>query len=350
MNLLVIGGTGFISSRLVSMLADAGHDVTVVTRGVSGRATPDGVRSIRADRHDVRAIGRAIGGGTFDAVYDMIAYTPDESMAALSLFADRTPRLVHCSTISVYMVSNEARCPVTEDQDRLPLMEHWPDNPFGMDYGIHKRACEDVLWAAHDRGDVQVTMLRPTFVGGPGDPMRRDWFWIQRILDGGPLLVPGSGDHAFQQVFVDDVARAFARVLDVPESRGRAYNVASEDIQSLREYLHRLAAQLDRKVEIVPVDQDAFYRLPLSRVSGADTFPFNIRRTAVFDLSRIRSELGWRSTPFEEWMAPTVDWFTKADRPSVGYANRDAEIRIARAWSARLREAVSGFDREEPDR
>lgn len=350
MNLLVIGGTGFISSRLVSMLVGAGHRVTTVTRGLSGTEPPQGVRTITADRRDIGSITRDLGRETFDAVFDMIAYTTEESAEALSLVAGRAERLVHCSTISVYMVSDRVTCPVDEDQDRFPLMEDWPANPFGMDYGIHKRGCEDVLWAAHERGDVAVTMLRPTFVGGPADPMRRDWFWIQRILDGGPLVVPGSGDHAFQQVWVDDVARAFARVLDVPASAGRAYNVASEDVQSLTEYLRRLAALLDRPVDIVPVDQDVFDRQPVSRVPGADTFPLNTRRTAVFDLARIRAELGWRSTPFEEWMRRTVDWFTKAGRPSVGYANREAEIRLARSWSARYREAVAGFDHEASER
>jgi nucleoside-diphosphate-sugar epimerase len=72
-------------------------------------------------------------------------------------------------------------------------MEYNPRNPFGMDYGINKRRCEEVIWESYSKSGLPVTVIRPTFVCGPEDPARRDYFWIERILDGKPLLVPGSG-------------------------------------------------------------------------------------------------------------------------------------------------------------
>lgn len=336
MNILIVGGTGFISGALVRLLLEAGHDVTTFTRGT----TPNPMRGharldeVHGDRHDRAALQRAVDGRTFDVVYDMVAYTADESSRAVDVFRGRIGRFVHCSTISVYMVSDAVTCPITEDQDHGPLMDYWPRNPFGMQYGVDKRGCEDVLWAAHDAVHFPVTMLRPTFVSGPGDPAIRDYFWIERILDGGPLLVPGSGRYRFQQVYVADVARAFAAVLDHPASIGRAYNVAAEEVFTLDEYLHALGRLLGREPALVHVDQERFDALPLSTHPRGDVFPFNTRRDAVFSLDRIRQDLGYRSTPFDDWMRETIDWYRDAyDGHSLGYERRAEEVAFCRALS-----------------
>ena len=345
MKIFVIGGTGFISSGLVRQLLDRGHSVTTFTRGRS-RAWYEGGPNLtvrHGDRRNAESLRGALGSESFDVVYDMVAYTADDSQTAVDVFRGRTGRFIHCSTISVYMVSDHVYCPVTEDQDDRPLMAHWPRNPFGMDYGIDKRGCEDVLWAAHDEKSFPVTILRPTYASGPRDPTRRDWFWIERMFDGGPLLVPGTGDFAFQQVYVDDIVQTFVSVLSHPVSVGRAYNVASEDICSLNDYLRRLAALIDRDPEMVHMDQRVFDELPLSMSREGDVFPFNTRRTAVFSLERSRSELDYRSTPFEEWMPQTIKWYQSQGRHSIGYEYREQEISLARAWKTCAAEAAEAF-------
>lgn len=364
MRVFVIGGTGFISGRMVEMLLGRGHDVTIFTRGRSrrdfGGATgggrydgrePEGrgsdgygsgdssggrLEQVTGDRRRADSMREAVRGRTFDAVVDMIAYDGDDSRAAVDAVRDHTGRFIHCSTISVYMISDAPTCPITEDQDDHPVMDDWPRNPFGMGYGLGKRACEDVLWEAHDRGDFAGTALRPTFVSGPEDKTARDFFWIQRILDGRPLLVPGSGDHAFQQVYVDDAARAFADAVEEDAAAGKAYNVVGEDIYSLNDYIRRTAALLDRDVDLVHCDQSLFDELPFSTHPRGDVFPFNTQRTAVFSLDRIKKDLDYVSTRFETWMRATIDWYLDLfDGDSLGYDRRDDEIDV----TAVIREA-----------
>lgn len=332
MDILILGGTGFISGHLTQRLLDAGHHVTILTRGSSRRSfeRADRLERLRADRNDRSSLTKALGDRRFDAVYDMIAYLPEQSRLAVEVMRGRTERFIHCSTVSVYMVSDLVTCPVTEDQDALPLMPYWPRNPFGMDYGINKRRCEDVLWAAHDPEAFPVTMVRPTYVCGPEDPTLRDFFWIQRILDGGPLLVPGSGDHAFQLIYVEDAARIFADLLDAPETIGRAYNAAGEDILTLKDYLRRTAALLNREVELVQVDQDVFDALPFSTHPRGDVFPFNTRRTSIFSLDRVKRDVRFSSTPFDTWMEVTLDWYCDVFQgASIGYDRRAEELAFA---------------------
>lgn len=346
MRIFVIGGTGFISARLVQMLLDEGHHVTIFTRGRTAAdfTGADRLDHVHGDRSSASSLESALQGRTFDAAFDMIAYTAEDSRLAVEALQGHVGRFIHCSTISVYMVSDAATCPVTEDQADLPLMDPWPRNPFGMEYGVNKRACEDVLWDVHGV-DFPVTILRPTYVCGPGDPTARDYFWIQRILDGRPLLVPGSGDHAFQQIYVDDAARAFADILKHEQTAGEAYNVVGEDIYSLNGYLRRLAALLDRDVELVYLDQDLFDVLPISMDRRGDVFPFNTRRTSVFSLDKLKRDVGFASTPFESWMQPTVEWYLEHfDSDSIGYEHRAREVEIVeevRRAKADLRRRLS---------
>jgi nucleoside-diphosphate-sugar epimerase len=202
-----------------------------------------------------------------------------------------------------------------------------------MDYGIKKRQCEDILWRAHDEKLFPISMLRPTYVSGPHDPTKRDFFWIERILDGKPLLVPGCGDFAFQSVFVDDVTQAFVELLNFDTTIGHAYNVVGEEIFSLNDYLKSLSRLLHRTPQLVHIDQEVFDRLPFSHCPDGDVFPFNTRRTAIFSLDKIKRDLNYRSTLFHKWMSVTIDWYlNKYQGHSYGYERRTDEIKFIGRW------------------
>ncbi|MCF7885909.1 MAG: NAD-dependent epimerase/dehydratase family protein [Candidatus Marinimicrobia bacterium] len=335
MDILVLGGTGFISSHLVRKLSKQNYKVTVFNRGKSRPCIklPDNIEIINGDRDNEEDLINLMQGRKFDVAYDMIAYLPQQSLMAIDVFKGKIGRFIHCSTVSVYMVSNNVQCPVTEDQDQKELMDYFPRNSFGMNYGINKRDCEKILKKAHHPDDFPVTIMRPTFVSGPGDPTMRDWFWIERILDGQQLLVPGSGDYAFQQIYVKDVANAFAQVIEKEDTIGKAYNVASEEIYTLNTYLKKLGKLLDKTPEIVHIDQAMFDKLPVSQSRAGDVFPFNTRRTAVFSLEKIKKDLNFHSTSFNKWMKATIDWYRKRrSSSSIGYDKRDREIKLAQIW------------------
>jgi nucleoside-diphosphate-sugar epimerase len=143
--------------------------------------------------------------------------------------------------------------------------------------------------------------------------------------------VPGSGDFAFQNVFVEDVARMFVELLDFPGSVGHAYNIAGDEIYSLNDYLCLIAKILGLEPEFVHVEQDTFDRAPFSTHQHGDVFPFNTRRTAVFSLDKIKKDMNYRSTPVAEWLAKTVQWYQQEyDGHSTGYEKREQEIEFIR--------------------
>ena len=78
-SVLFIGGTGVISSASVALATERGWDVSVVNRGRSdARPLPDGVELLQADVRDADAVGRVIGGRSFDVVADFLSFTPEQ--------------------------------------------------------------------------------------------------------------------------------------------------------------------------------------------------------------------------------------------------------------------------------
>jgi len=159
---LVLGGTGFLSSALVQQSQGAGHDVTIVTRGRAKNGPPQGVSTRVANRSEPDALRAALADcGDFDIVLDAILYRPDDAQAALDLFRGRTGRYVFISTDFVY--GGEPRTfPLTEDAPRRAASA----------YGRDKAACEDVFFAAWEQEHFPAVILRPPHILGAGCPCR----------------------------------------------------------------------------------------------------------------------------------------------------------------------------------
>ncbi len=331
MQILIIGGTGFISSRIVDKLLSKGHKITLLNRGKTKNelSANRNLSFVHGDRNDKKVLSDLTAKQKYDVVYDMIAYDENDSKTAVDVFKNKIGRFIHCSTISIYMLQQNVRIPVTEDQTNQKLMKEFKRSPFGWDYGINKIKCESVLWKNHNDKSFPVSMIRPTYVSGPQDPARRDWFWIERILDGKPLLVPGDGNFKFQQVYIEDVAEAFCKVIETDKSNGEAYNVAGGEIFTLNEYLSQLMKLLNKNVDVFHIDQQEFDKLEISYSPEGDVFTFNTRRDAVFSLQKIKDHFGYSTTPFDDYMKTTIDWFlNKHKNHSAGYSKRDEEIKI----------------------
>ena len=84
------------------------------------------------------------------------------------------------------------------------------------------------------------TIMRPSVIFGPDDHFLNLFASLQRWL---PVMMLARADARFQPVYVRDVARAFANVLDLPAACGRCFEIAGPDVCTLRE-LVRMTGRL----------------------------------------------------------------------------------------------------------
>jgi nucleoside-diphosphate-sugar epimerase len=201
--------------------------------------------------------------------------------------------------------------------------------PDGDPYTLGKRAAELVLWK-HERSKVPFTIVRPGFVVGPHDHKRRMQFFLQRLQDGGPVLVPSGAGEIFQLAWHADVARAMARVLGDPATFDRAYNLVGLELFTYPTLVRALAGAAGTRTTCVEVP-----RALLPHGEGAtEELPFGEDgSTWACDPTRLEHELGVTPTPAAAWMSEL------ARGPAViplasEQAHRAAELVIARRGCA----------------
>jgi len=160
-------------------------------------------------------------------------------------------------------------------------------------------------------------------VVGAGDHTLRIAAYVERVEDGGPLLVPAeSYRRQAGLAWVRDVGYAHALAADLSRpAGGKAYNVAFEGV-SLADLIEALGRILGKPAVMVPIP---FAELP----KGASPYGPDPRRSAGYDLSRIRSDLGFEPSALEDCLAEVLAWY-RVERPShPGYAGRARELELA---------------------
>lgn len=249
LRILVIGGTGIISSAVTRLAVERGHDVTVLNRGSSAtRPLPEGAEVVHADVRDPASVREALGRREFDSVVDWVAFTPEHVRTDLELFRDRTGQYVFISSASAYQTPPE-RLPVTES---TPLR-----NPFWQ-YSRDKIACEDLLVGAYRDTGFPVTVVRPSHTyDRTSVPLDGGWTAVERMRQGREVVVHGDGTSLWTLTHHEDFARGFVPLLGDPRALGEAFHITSDDVLTWNQVVRELGAAAGVEPRIVHVPSDA---------------------------------------------------------------------------------------------
>lgn len=278
-NVLILGGSGFLSGTVAARAIGQGHRVWTLTRGQ--RPLPAGVTGLVADRHDAAAFTRAVAGaGTaWDLVIDCIAFGPDDIRQDIAVFRSLARHLVFVSTDFVYDPAGR-RFPQGEESDRY----------LTNGYGGGKRAGELALLdgdLGHRLGAPAWTIVRPGHIYGPGSRLgclplhSRDPQLLDRLRAGEPLRLVGGGHFLQQPVLARDLADLLLSFHGNPRTYGQVFCVAGPEIVESREYYRIVADLLDvgLTIEEVPVGDHL--------AAHPEATPFLCHR--IYDLAKLRA-------------------------------------------------------------
>ena len=212
--------------------------------------------------------------------------------------------------------------------------------PDGEDpYGVGKRHCEKWL---QENSEVPYTIVRIPAVMGWDDPTGRMWWWVQRALDGGGVIIPSESHSVFRSLYSADAAGAFIGAIDSRAAENEVYHIATQEVVTIERWAELIWRAAGHSYEITLVPESIIQRqgrLPGYAPPLARAFPY------IHDLSRAERDFGFETTPVEEWLQTTVDWYR--DRyeggDSHGYDRRQLEISAAARWRDAFEELVSEF-------
>lgn len=239
---LVTGATGFIGRRLMHRLR--GEGITTRAFVLPDEAVPDtwrdAVEIIRGDVEDRDAVGAAMQG--IGTAFHLAAVVGDWAPKAqfervtvggtrhvLEAAAKVEARVVLVSSIAVY-------------GDQLQHAICHEDRPHGTPqghYGWAKQQQEHLAYAFREHHDLDVRIVRPANVYGPGSQP-----WVHGVIDhlrqGRPALLGRARKNA-GLTYVDNVVNVLLRVARHPEAWGRIYNAAEELDVTWSQYISDLA-------------------------------------------------------------------------------------------------------------
>jgi len=323
MRILIIGGTGLISTAIAHLLAERGlDDVVLYNRGRSEYPTAPGVTVVSGDRTDYPRFERQMRDlGHFDCVLDMVGYEPGDGESVVRAYRGRIGQLIFCSTVDVYQ----------KPAGRYPCLE---DEPYGglNDYSRKKVAIERTLWAAAG-SDFPLTVIRPAYTYGEGrGPVHifPGTSYLDRLRKGKPIVVPGDGATIWVACHRDDVARAFVNAVGKEHAFNQAYHATGEDNMTWLQYHRRAAAAIGApEPTLVPISSGLLAQATGGRVSICqENFGFN----NIFDTSKAHCDLDFRYTvQWEDGVRRMARWLDERGRVADSDED-DYEDRVIAAW------------------
>ncbi len=339
MRVLIIGGTGLISTAITRRLLGLNVDLILYNRGRTPLRAEGDVRQMHGDRRGYAAFEKQMReAGPFDCVIDMVCFVPEDAESVVRAFRKRVGQVIFTSTVDVYK-KPASRYPYTESEPR--------DRTLGS-YGQDKVKCEDILCAAHERGDFAVTVIRPAMTYGEGGSLVQSMGWDTRFLDrirrGKPIICHGDGSSLWVACHVDDAAVAFANAIGNENTFGKPYHVTGEEWMTWDRYYQGIAEAMGAPTpNLVHIPTDLLAKVAPKRAGiCAVNFQFN----NVFDNSRAHSDLGFRYTvPWAAGVKRTVAWLD--ENCKIGDSAGDpAYDRIIAAWQeagADMRHRLGGL-------
>lgn len=277
-NVLVTGGTIFVSRTMAQYFRDKGDQVYVLNRNT--HAQPEGVILIEADRNE---IGDKLRGYNFDAIIDVNAYT-EEDVEDLLDAVDQVNDYVLISSSAVYPETNEQ--PFSEEQITGP-------NSIWGDYGTNKIAAEKLL----SERVPDAYIIRPPYLCGAGNNLRREAFVFQCAMMDRPFYVPGNGEMKLQFFDVADLAK-FIDLLLIKKPENKVFNVGNKVGISVNDWVKICYGLLGKEPEIRNVDNSHYIR---------NYFPFNDYEY-ILDTAKQESVMK-ELKPLKKSMEESFEWY-----------------------------------------
>lgn len=320
MKVLVTGASGFVGRVVCSALARAGDEAVAAVRndaaydaiadvsslapvGEIGPAT-DWLRALQGCEAVVHLAARAHV--MRDEAADPLAFyrainTAGTLNLARQAAAAGVRRFIFVSSIKV--LGEERHAPYTE-----------ADAPAPRDaYARSKWEAEQGLWQIARETGLEVVVLRPPLIYGPG--VKANFLRLMRWVQRGLPLPFGRVANRRSLLYVGNCADVIVRCLHHPNAAGQTFLVCDGEAVSTRVLIEAIARAMGRPARLLPLPPRLLRRL--ARALGKQAEAGRLLGSLALDCGKLRQALDWQPPfSFEQGIAATVAAFMQKGRAS----------------------------------
>jgi len=328
MKVFVTGANGFVGSALCRKLLKRGDRVLGLVRKTSDLSLLKGVniQKVIGSLDDSATYSASLKNG--DVVYHIAGAVSD--WGSLDYFrrinlegtrklieasvANKVKRFVYVSSIVVH--SHIGACDLDEESPQL-------DSSFP--YVITKRETEKLVMSYHKKNKIEVTIVRPGDIYGPGD--RVSLLKMAPMLEKGIMGYIGGGKTIGALTYVKNLADGLILAGTKKQAAGEAFVITDGAKISWKEYFEALAEELNVPAprfslhpsiaKIVASVLEFIYRLfhikkrpPLTKYLAT-----HLKQDFHFKIDKAKNILGYKpETGFEQAIEETAEWYKKVVR------------------------------------
>ena len=217
-NILVMGGSTFVSSSLAKYLIEKGYTVDILTRGLKEIKYSGYRNHIICNRKDENELKKSLENNDYKFIFDISAYTKEDVEILLNCVnKKKLGKYIFCSSGAVYKESNN----IVNEEYEVGENKNWGK------YGIDKREAEDYIINA----DIPYAIFRPSYIYGEENNLYREAYFFDRIKENKVIPLPYGNNTKVQFIYIEDILKVFESVMYTSENKG-IYNVTNPELVS----------------------------------------------------------------------------------------------------------------------
>lgn len=329
MKILLIGGTGILSSDIRDLAIQKGMDVYILNRGLNNKEIIDKrIKIIIGNIRNKNEIKDKIKDLYFDVVVDFLSFNIEQLKNTLNIFYKKCDQYIFISSATAYNKTSER---IKEDFELKN--EKWK-------YSQDKIECEEFLKKNYEENGQKYTIVRPYVTYSNKRipfaiiPANAQWSLVNRILNHKPIVLWDDGQAICTLTYTKDFAVGIVGLFKNEKAYQEAFHITTDYTLSWKEALYYITKAVDKKEKPIIANIPSLYIVKeIPELKGVLLGDKGLDR--IFDNTKIKSIVPEYNAQvkFEDGIKETIKF----------YKNHEYMKKIDYEWDARMDNLIEKY-------
>lgn len=284
MKVLLMGGSGIISSEICNLALERGYEVTILNRGLRKEKMNPLAKSIICNlkTEPIDSIISKLDPEGYDVIVDFVSYYREQLKKMLRVAEGRCKQFIFISSATAYL----------NKKDGTRYSENDMVGDTGWQYAAEKANCEKLIVESAERYSFEYTIIRPYITYGetriPYQVIPQHYYTlINRMINKKPIPLFGEKVRCTLTTSKDFAVGAVGLFLNA-NAYGQAFHITGECETTWEEVLYIIARNIGVEPNIVRLDTKTLERGTRRLGFDVDEIIYDKGRDMLFNNDKIK--------------------------------------------------------------